>query len=1015
MKKTWRRWQSGIAAILLLSSGGVVRAADDANAVVNSALDLLENHDARQAVAVLADGARRYPQDRKLGGLLYTLLRDKRWPLPATLPVKLPAAITAIDLSQDCKFAIAGAEDGTVRVLETETGKLLDATVKHPGAIVGVAIYPGNELAFSVGKAGVARIWKIADGTIVREWKNNDSTFTAYAVSKDYQRVALGYENGDVRVFDRETGNQVGETVKHSKRITGLVFAEAKVLGTASADGTARVWELSTGRPREFVVKHKSPIVSVDIDRLGVLLMTASEDGMVKLVNTKDGKPITGDVDCGSGILDAHLGGSGAFFNTVLKDHTVRVWDSQTGKSVGGVIRTDEGIVSADWGPAGLSVVTASDGPLAYTWRVRDGRRVSEGMLHQSSVRIAAFGPMSRRIATGCADGTVRIWRIDTGASSEGLPTLRTHDAGVRTAFFSADGKGLVSCSHDLTTVRWHLENVRPIGRRIPYEGKPVCAVYSSDQSSVVTVTEEGKAFLVDGNSGEPRGAPRDLAAPGRWVDFHKDGKHFITTAGTKAVVWSVDDAAPFGAAIEHPNGPQRELRMARFSPDGTLIVTAGADGTARVWEMNSRKEVAVLKKHDAVVTSARFSFDGKMLVTTAADGEILVWDTTKWELTGAPMVLPGEVRSAVIGPNNQFVAASSQLSEGVRFFEISTGRQFSEGIDLPDEAMTVDLHPSGDELAIACADGSVRTYGSPWVGEDIPKWMPEFAEKIIGLRVEGPEKFAPVESNYDELTHYPPAETVADSDFGRLAKWMVTFGVKRTTSPRLILATIESNVERRVAERSVDGLIELFEAAPADPLLFAACSLYVPGQRRGEYLAEYALSRADENPLARAYVASTFAKYGRLEEAERVMQSALAAAPDDHRILRRAAKLDARQNRKEAAIEKLERAVKDDPEDKVTYRDYGWTLYNLNEPAKAFEQFKKADDLAGSADQDIGAGLCLAAAGMGDNAAATTRYKRLIKIDADWGEAAHLKTLTGWSEKELTEMERIRKLALKR
>ena len=62
--------------------------------LLSKALDLVEDNNARQAVAVLADAARQYPQDRKIGALLYTLLRDKRWPLPATLPVKLPAAIT---------------------------------------------------------------------------------------------------------------------------------------------------------------------------------------------------------------------------------------------------------------------------------------------------------------------------------------------------------------------------------------------------------------------------------------------------------------------------------------------------------------------------------------------------------------------------------------------------------------------------------------------------------------------------------------------------------------------------------------------------------------------------------------------------------------------------------------------------------------------------------------------------------------------------------------------------------
>ena len=364
-----------------------------------------------------------------------------------------------------------------------------------------------------------------------------------------------------------------------------------------------------------------------------------------------------------------------------------------------------------------------------------------------------------------------------------------------------------------------------------------------------------------------------------------------------------------------------------------------------------------------------------------------------------------------MIGPNDQFVAVTSQLSEGVRFFDISTGRAFGDGFDTPADAITVDLHPSGDALTVACADGSVRTYDSPWVEEDIPKWMPDFAERIVGMRADGPDKFAPVYSNYDELKQYPPVGTAPDSDFGKLAKWMLTYGVERTLSPRL-LATIESNVVQRVAERSLEALYELFEAEPGNPLTFAAMSLFVPTQRQGEYLAEYALARADNYPLARAYVASTFAKFGRLEEAERIMKDALAAAPNDARVIRRAAKLDTHQKRKEAAIEKLERAVAADPNDEVTYRDYGWQMYDLDEPAKAMVQFKKADEFYGGRDTDVNAGIALAAAAMGDEGTAIARYKRMIKIGAEWGEADYIKNLTGWTKKELTEMERLRGLA---
>ena len=70
--------------------------------------------------------------------------------------------------------------------------------------------------------------------------------------------------------------------------------------------------------------------------------------------------------------------------------------------------------------------------------------------------------------------------------------------------------------------------------------------------------------------------------------------------------------------------------------------------------------------------------------------------------------------------------------------------------------------------------------------------------------------------------------------------------------------------------------------------------SLFVPTQRQGEYSTRIcALLARDQYPLARAYVASTFAQVGRMEEAERIMSDALAAAPNDARVIRRAAKLD--------------------------------------------------------------------------------------------------------------------------
>ena len=65
----------------------------------------------------------------------------------------------------------------------------------------------------------------------------------------------------------------------------------------------------------------------------------------------------------------------------------------------------------------------------------------------------------------------------------------------------------------------------------------------------------------------------------------------------------------------------------AAFSGDGKRVVTASADKTARIWDAESGKEIAVLKGHGGIVLSAAFSGDGKRVVTASEDKTARIWD----------------------------------------------------------------------------------------------------------------------------------------------------------------------------------------------------------------------------------------------------------------------------------------------------------------------------------------------------------------------------------------------------
>lgn len=1002
-----------VASLLLavLAAGVPVAPAQDVAPPVSQALDLLSDEKFREAVAVLADAARQDPRDRKVGSLLFSLLRDKHWPIPQTLPVSLGAAITVADFSPDGVLVVAGTEDGTVRVLDVASGELTPTTIHHPAAVLAVKIGPGNQTAFSVGKAGTAILWEVSTGKVIRQWSDPEAKITAAATTPDLGLIALGHHDGRVLVYRSDSDRPLDTSLRHTQAIRGLVFSrDGATLATASSDGTARLWDVGTRKVRDFVIHHRSPLTSVDLNGSGTIVLTSSEGGIVTVSDTTTGAPILPALDCGAAILKARLSPSGVRFSTVLADHTVRIWDTPTGEPVEGIIRTEDSIADANWSPTGMRLLTASEGTTAELWRVRDGTRISEGMVHTAPVRVAIFGPAARLMATGCTDGRLRVWRQDVGAATEALPTVRTHHGPVRTAFLSPDQDAIISASDDFTALRWTRGSVRPSGLALSHEAKVACAVFNPEGSIVATVSEDGRAALWDALKGESLGPDRELGAPGRWVDFHRDSRLFATTAGTQAMIWAVDSPVPIGAAIQHRSGC--ELHAARFSPDGKVLATAGADNTIGIWDTASHQSLATLKKHEGDVLSVRFSFDGTLLVSTSADGSICVWNTTTWQPMGSPMVMPGEVWSAVITPDNHFVLATSLVSRGVRIFDLLTGSSFTDGISLPSDALSLDLSPGGDLLVVACTDGTIRSYGSPFVQEPVPHWFPDFAERTVGLRVTGPGRFEPVDSEYIQLQRYLGSGARGSAaDFAHLARWLVSSDAQRAGMPRT-RTKIADIVVQRVEERSVAALYECLESAPSDPLVLAALSLYLPDKPQAEFLAEYALARADDEPLAIAYCASTFARHARVAEAEKLMSSALEAAPDDPRVLRRAAKLDARQGRKAVAIARFEKAAAADPEDVETLRSFAWALYNLGEAARAEEIFVAANRITGGADPDVSAGLSLSSAAASDDTRAIAQYRRLVKIAAEWGDPEYIKSLSGWTARELAEMERLRALA---
>jgi WD40 repeat protein len=105
----------------------------------------------------------------------------------------------------------------------------------------------------------------------------------------------------------------------------------------------------------------------------------------------------------------------------------------------------------------------------------------------------------------------------------------------------------------------------------------------------------------------------------------------------------------------------QGELLSAAFSADGRRFVTAGSDGTAKVWRTADRRQLTVLSGHQGTVYTAAFSPDGQRIVTAGLDATVRVWDAA----TGKQLTLlsghQGLVESAAFSPDGARIVSAGR------------------------------------------------------------------------------------------------------------------------------------------------------------------------------------------------------------------------------------------------------------------------------------------------------------------------------------------------------------------
>jgi WD40 repeat protein len=626
--------------------------------------------------------------------------------------------ISAIAFSAEGSWLATGGNDGTLKLWDVASGRLLRTLSEYSKPVLQVAFSPVEKIIAAYYNGIGIQIWSVADGHLLRTIEQGGDlagfpSFLAY--SPDGLTLAAARRDGAISLWNVPGGKALHVLNQSSPRVKSIAFSrDGRFLYSALGDGTINIWDVESGRKLR-ALKVRSTIASATCAR------------------TKSSVEI-GKMPSWEGECDAYV--SAAFSpdrKTVAfgGESGVELLATDSGKPLRIIAKSSGWLSAATFSPDGtiLAVVRhdqATDRINRELWDVRNGRMVLSIQMHEQEFENIAFSPDGKMMAVGASgnfsifgDGeSVALFDI---ASRHEVQTLTERAAPVGCTAFSGDGKLLASCAAGGVAV-WDMSSgkrksvlrgavasaaLSPDGKMLAaFQSPGVVGVWDVDTEKILrTLNVVGLfTFLPDGTlataswstfvgHSDPAGGKVLADFVGLWgtpVAVSPNGKLLsLTNSGDKSGAVELWDIAS-GKLLLTLDGVSSDVA---FSRDDKFLASNVGNGTIEIWNLGTGKKSARVVGAGWRPTFA-FSPDDKILVSGSTDWTVKLWNAQDGRLLNTLRGHSGNVNSIAFSANENLLASGS--ADGTtRIWDVASGKERASFIGFNDGS-SIAVTPEG-------------------------------------------------------------------------------------------------------------------------------------------------------------------------------------------------------------------------------------------------------------------------------------------------------------------------------